>query len=96
MSQESDKAVYSRSNVQGSTLGDEIVFFDERVGKYFATGAVGADIWTLLERPMTMDEICVALMAAYEVDRNTCFQQVSQFLRKMAEINLVEIKQPSE
>jgi PqqD family protein of HPr-rel-A system len=95
MSQESNQTLYSRSNVQGSTLGDEIVFFDERAGKYFATGAVGASIWELLERPMTMDEICLALMEAYEVDHNTCFQQVSQFLGKMAEINLVEIQSPN-
>ncbi|WP_395781887.1 PqqD family peptide modification chaperone [Aquidulcibacter sp.] len=94
MSQDSNHAVYSRSNVQGSALGDEIVFFDERVGKYFATGSVGADIWALLERPMSMEEICVALMEAYEVDRNTCFAQVSQFLGKMAEINLVEVQTP--
>ncbi|MCA3693479.1 HPr-rel-A system PqqD family peptide chaperone [Aquidulcibacter sp.] len=94
MSQESSSAVYSRSSVQGSALGDEIVFFDERAGKYFATGSVGADIWSLLERPMTMDEICEALMEAYEVDRTTCFQQVSQFLGKMAEINLVEVVTP--
>jgi hypothetical protein len=94
MSQNSTSAVYSRSNVQGSALGDEIVFFDERAGKYFATGAVGADVWALLERPMTMDEICIALMEAYEVDRDTCFQQVSQFLGKMAEINLVEVMTP--
>ncbi len=94
MSQDLNDAVYSRSNVQGSALGDEIVFFDERVGKYFATGSVGADIWALLERPMTMDEICQALMEAYEVDRSTCFQQVHQFLSKMAEINLVEVNTP--
>lgn len=94
MGQDSSNALYSRSNVQGSALGDEIVFFDERAGKYFATGSVGADIWALLERPMSMDEICVALMEAYEVDQNTCFEQVSQFLGKMAEINLVEVKPP--
>ena len=94
MSPDKDHTVYSRANVQGSALGDEIVFFDERVGKYFATGSVGADIWALLERPMSMDEICVALMEAYEVDRNTCFAQVSQFLGKMAEINLVEVQTP--
>lgn len=92
MSQELGKEIYTRANVQGSALGDEIVFFDEKAGKYFATGNVGADIWELLETPMDIDALCNALINAYEVDRETCFHQVSNFLSKMVEINLVEVQ----
>ncbi|MCA3080502.1 MAG: PqqD family protein [Rhodocyclaceae bacterium] len=92
MTENLGKPIYVRANVQGSMLGDEIVFFDERAGKYFATGSVGADIWNLLVDPMDIDGICAALMEAYEVDHETCYGQVIHFLKKMEEANLIVLR----
>ena len=81
---------YVRSDVQGSRLGDEIVFFDDRVGKYFSTGSVGADIWEMLESPTDFDTICAKLLDMYDIDDQTCRAQAFAFLGKMIEIELIE------
>jgi Coenzyme PQQ synthesis protein D (PqqD) len=86
-----EAAKYARSEVQGNRLGDEIVFFDDRVGKYFATGPVGADIWDMLESPMDFDQICKGLLENYEIDETTCKTQALAFLEKMKELKLVEV-----
>lgn len=91
MRRSSEAVKYSRLEVQGNRLGDEIVFFDDRVGKYFATGPVGADIWDMLESPMYFDQICKGLLEAYEIDENTCRVQAFAFLEKMEELRLVEV-----
>ena len=96
MSVTPDTALYSRSDVQGNRLGDEIVFFDDRVGKYFATGPVGADIWEMLESPTNFETIFDNLLQSYEIDRDTCRDQAFAFLGKMIEINLVKITPVTE
>ncbi|MBD1209255.1 MAG: PqqD family protein [Ignavibacteria bacterium] len=93
MSGEVETAKYVRADVQGSRLGDEIVFFDDRVGKYFATGPVGADIWDMLDSPMNLETICAKLLAAYEIEEDTCRLQVFAFLEKMTELKLVSVTQ---
>ena len=80
---------YIRSDIQGSRLGDEIVFFDDRVGKYFSTGSVGAYIWELLESPTDFDTICARLLDTYDIDEKTCRAQAFAFLGKMIEIELI-------
>ena len=37
--------VIERADVYASRVKDDLVFFDEQAGQYFATGTVGADIW---------------------------------------------------
>lgn len=81
--------LYQRHELQGSRVGDDLVIFDARAGKYFATGPVGADIWTLLETPLSARALQERLMAIYAIDAETCQSQVQDFLAKMVEADLV-------
>jgi hypothetical protein len=87
----SSDTVYRRANIEGHVLGDEMVFFDDRVGKYFAIGPVGANIWKLLETPMTLGAIVASLMDEYEVDEATCRSETVAFVEKMLAARLFEI-----
>ncbi|PTM41735.1 PqqD family peptide modification chaperone [Bosea sp. 124] len=84
----SDK-VYQRRELQGSRVGDDLVIFDDRVGKYYATGPVGADIWAMLAQPISAAALHERLMAMYDIDFETCRDQVQDFLAKMADADLV-------
>jgi hypothetical protein len=84
----SDK-LYLRRELQGSRVGDDLVIFDDRVGKYFATGPVGADIWDMLAEPISPNAVHTRLMAMYAIDDATCRAQIDDFLAKMAEADLV-------
>jgi len=90
MSSGSAEFLYKRAEIEGNALGDEIVFFDDRVGKYFATGSVGADIWKLLEAPMSLDAIVARLLEMYEVEESVCLAETKGFLDHMVTASLIE------
>lgn len=91
MGTEASERPYRRSKVVGSELGDEIVFFDDRIGKYFAIGRVGADIWKMLDSPRSLDEIATVLITQYEVDQDTCRTETKNFLEQMIAVGLIEL-----
>jgi hypothetical protein len=82
--------LYRRTRIEGNVLGDEIVFFDDRAGKYFAVSSVGADIWNMLESPMSMDSIVARLMERYDIDEATCRTETTDFLTRMLAAQLLD------
>jgi len=82
--------VILRTDVYASRVKDDLVFFDEQGGRYFATGTVGADIWELIEEPRSLRGICGALMEQYEVDAETCGSEVQGFVDELIAAGLAE------
>ncbi|NBB99161.1 MAG: PqqD family peptide modification chaperone [Alphaproteobacteria bacterium] len=82
--------VIIRKNAYASRVKDDLVFFDEAAGQYFATGTVGADIWDLIEEPRSLRAICAALMARYEVDEATCQAEAARFAEDLIAAGLAE------
>ena len=80
--------VILRTDAYASRVKDDLVFFDETAGKYFATGTVGADIWELIEEPRSLRDICAALMERYKVDEATCLAEVQRFVEELLEAGL--------
>jgi hypothetical protein len=80
----------SRKPAHARRVKDDLVIFDDAMGKYFATSSVGADIWALLDTPRSMTAICAELQARYEVDDATCQAEVQGFLTEMLEAGLIE------
>ena len=80
--------VILRTDVYASRVKDDLVFFDEQAGRYFATGTVGADIWELIAEPRSVRAICAALVERYEVDEDTCLAEVKRFVGELLEAGL--------
>lgn len=83
--------LYIRRELQGSRVGDDLVIFDDRVGKYYATGPVGADIWDMLVEPASPEAMHERLMGIYMIDDTTCRRQINEFLAKMLDADLVTL-----
>lgn len=89
MSEISADTVLRRVELPGSRIQDEMVFFDQEAGKYYATGPVGADIWEFLDAPQSFAAICEHLLQLYEIDRPTCESEARAFLAQMMEAGMV-------
>lgn len=76
-------SVIQRTDLTGSQIDSEMVFFNHNTGKYFGTGPVGADIWAYVDSPKSISEICDYLLETYDIDRETCETQVQKFVREM-------------
>ena len=82
--------VIIRKQAYASRVKDDLVFFDEAAGQYFATGPVGADIWELIESPRSLREICATLMQRYEVDEATCLAEAQRFAEELVAAGLAD------
>ena len=72
-------------------VGDELVMMSAAKGNYIGLSEVGARIWELLETPRTIESLCEALVAEYDVDAATCRSEVDAFLATLGEHRAIRI-----
>jgi hypothetical protein len=82
------------SDVLSSELGSEHVMLNLRDGTYYGLEAVGSDIWKLLQQPITVAEICRALIDTYDVEPERCREDVAKLVGELVERGLVEVRNP--
>ena len=75
--------------VLSSPLSGAIVMMNIESGNYFDLDGTGARIWSLIESPRTVGDLCDELMVEFDVDRETCLSQVIEFIGELSANNLV-------
>ena len=80
-----------QEEILASVMEDEVVMMNLQTDSYYGTNAVGTRIWELLEQPLTVAELCQLLQEEFEVDDETCQQDVLPFLEKIIDEKLVRI-----
>lgn len=89
----SDRAtVVAAGDVLASEFGDELIILNLRDGVYYGLEDVGARIWQLLQRPISVAALRDALVTEFEVDPARCEQDVLTLLADLAGKGLVEIR----
>lgn len=73
-------------------LHDEMVMMDLEQGKYFSLNPVATRIWDLLEKELTVDELCALLREDYEVESHRCLEEVGEYLEEMLRLKLIAVK----
>lgn len=74
-----------------SEIKGEGVILSLKNGKYYGVNPVGASIWQVIQSPSTLREIQTAITREYDVDQETCNQEVLAFLEQMVNEELIEI-----
>lgn len=75
-----------------SDMDGEKVMLSIANGKYYNLGQVGGDIWTLINEPISVQEVIQAMQASYDVDANECAEQVTSFLKQLVEEDLIQVQ----
>lgn len=76
--------------VLSSKIDEEIVLMSIEAGYYFGLEPVGSRIWEILsEKPATFDELVTQLMEEYDVDVETCQNDVKSFIDDMVSKKLL-------
>jgi hypothetical protein len=73
-------------------LGDEAAILQMRSGVYYGLDPVGARLWSLLDKPRTVEELREALTAEYDVEPARCEADLLALLEKMLAKGLIEIR----
>ena len=72
-------------------LNGNSVILNMTSGKYFGINSVGSFIWAAIQTPKTFEEIVGLVLDEFDVDDAVCIKEVSAFLEKMSEQELVLI-----
>lgn len=83
--------VVAAAGTVSSTLDDEAVLLHVTSGKYFGLNEVGQFIWQRLGTPVSVAELCGAVLEEYAIDGERCEKDVVSLLSILAEKGLVEI-----
>ena len=84
----------SSSQLSGDIPGEAVVLNAE-TGMYHSMAGVGARIWQYLQQPRTVREIQESLLAEYDVEPETCRDDLLTFLGTLADQGLIEVREPT-
>ena len=79
-------------NVDITDLDGEKVMMDLDKGRYLVMNEVGTRIWDIAEETKSIREITNILLDEYEVDEETCREQVIVFVRELIDSHLLELQ----
>jgi hypothetical protein len=74
-----------------SDMDGEKVMLSINSGKYYNLGPIGGRIWDIASSPITVNQIIEVLVSEYEVDWNTCEDQVISFVTNLLKENIIQI-----
>lgn len=86
-----DQVISKSENFVESEVNGQIILMHLEDGNFSSLEATGQRIWGLLETPMTLDDLCAALMAEFEVDEATCRAQTVTFLEELRANALIDV-----
>ena len=78
------------SDLIGAAIDDEMVMMSVEHGQYYGLGGVGPRVWELIEQPQTMDQLVDQILEEFEVEREVCEKDLTEFLAQMEQLGLVE------
>jgi Coenzyme PQQ synthesis protein D (PqqD) len=69
-----------------------ITIFNPVSRRYYTLDAVATLVWRLIQQPMSLSEICDAIMDVFEVEEDYCERDVLRLLEEMEAEGLIEEK----
>ena len=82
-----------RRNIQiiSADMAGDTVMMGIELDAYYGLNAIGTRIWHLLEKDMTVQEICTILRSAYDVSDAQCQDDVRRFLQELLDYHPIEV-----
>ena len=84
-----NEKIIIKKQLNVTDLSGEKVMIDFESGKYFMIKGVGNDIWDLLSKEITPQQIIDKLLEEYDVEKEVCEKEVMDFLGKMRELQFI-------
>lgn len=73
-------------------FNDSVVMLDvTESGSYFGLNKTAAEIWNILDRPITIDEIVESLLQKFDVSTDQCRVAAERSLAKLEKIGAIYV-----
>jgi len=86
-----DTIVVVSKELAAADLGDDVAILNITNGVYYSLNPVGARIWSLIQEPRSVRDVCTTLVAQYDVDTDRCEQDAIALLQQLAENELIDV-----
>lgn len=87
-----DQKIIFLDTVFAQEVDGEMVLLDMETENYFGLDGVGTSIWQDMQEKETLKEVFEALLEEYEVEAEVLQKDLSDFIEKLLESGLVEVK----
>lgn len=85
-----------KSDLVSSDMDGETVMMSIENNKYYGLNPVGSRIWELISQPISFESLITALTKEFKVNTGDCEKDVSDFLLKLKEKDLVNFSDPDD
>lgn len=75
-----------------SEIDGETVMMDANFENYFGLDSIGTRVWQLLEEEISFGQLCEKLLNEYDVNQETCLNDVVPFVQHLAEQEMIHIR----
>jgi len=87
-----NQSIFRRKpNIVSANLGEELAVLDLPNGSYLGFNATAAHLWRLLQHPLTLTQLCEAMVAEFEVEPGLCRSEVEPLLHSLLGAGLISI-----
>lgn len=86
-----DTMVHRNADVLTGIVDDTVMMTSVESGRYFELNETGAAIWTALEEPRSIRELCEAVSRTHHIEPIEAFTFVVAFVEKLHHRGLVRL-----
>ncbi len=72
-------------------MDEELVMMSLRNNNYYSLDAIGKAIWTRLQEPLVVSDLCQGLLTEFEVEPDRCLEDVLEFLNDLERAGLIHV-----
>lgn len=80
-----------KAAVVSADVADDAILLDIDSGYFFQLNRTGTRIWSFVEAPQSLGELCNHMAAHYRVDADTCRHDVVAFVVDLIERGVLEV-----
>ncbi len=86
-----NKIIVAEKDLVSAELSGEAVILNLKTGYYFGLNAIGAEIWSMLQKPMLISDICNSILAEYDVAPDRCEKEIIDLIQQLFDNGLIEM-----
>ncbi len=87
-----DSIIMIKNNIVSCDLDGEAAILNMNDGIYYGLDPIGAKIWNLIQKPVSINSIVDEILVEFDIDLNNCLSDTIELIEELYNNGLVEIK----
>lgn len=89
-----ESVIVRSASTLGAELDGVIILMSIENGEYYKLSETSIAVWTLIEKPISISDLCKILTSRYDVEESQVQSDVQEFINYLQELKLVALYRP--